>query len=77
MGLVNHMWSALLLSPTMAPPAYFLYICLSAIPFSIYFALTNVNKALSPVQTCHNWVEKSIGPLLTKFRVDRVAFGQF
>ena len=36
--LYCHVWSALLQSPTMAPPPYFVYICLSAIPFSIYFA---------------------------------------
>ena len=33
----HHVWSALGLSPTMVPPPYFLYICLSVIPFSIYF----------------------------------------
>ena len=35
--LQHHVWSALLLCPTMAPPPYFVYISLSAIPFSIYF----------------------------------------
>jgi len=38
-GVGHHVWSALLLSPTMAPPLYFVYICISAIPFSIYFAI--------------------------------------
>ena len=32
-----HVWSALLLSPTIAPPPYFVYICVNVIPFSIYF----------------------------------------
>ena len=42
-----HVWSALLLSPTMAPPPYFVYICLHAIPFSIYFGF-NVGNLGKP-----------------------------
>ena len=37
--LWHHVWSALWLSSTMAPPPYFVYICLSAIPFYILATL--------------------------------------
>ena len=42
-----HVWSVLLLSPIMAPPPYFVYICLHAIPFSIYFGF-NVGNLGKP-----------------------------
>ena len=37
--LWSHVWLALLLNLTMAPPPYFVYICLSAIPFYILATL--------------------------------------
>ena len=49
-----HVWSALWLSPTMAPPPYFVYICLSVIPFSIFFALflVSINRYLIRTLLC-------------------------
>ena len=42
--LWHPIWSALLQSTTMARPLYYVYICLSVIPFSIYFERKSMQK---------------------------------
>ena len=59
--LWRHIWPALLLSPTVAPPPYFVSICLIVIPFSFYFGLN-----LGSWTHKHSfWIEELLEPSLT------------